>query len=597
MTVSHYSASELKLFLRGVPLFSGIPEEWRDELAAAATVHRVGAGEWLFREGDSGDDLFVVLSGIIAVVREHSPGAEVIQYMAKGDFVGELSLITEMSRSASVRAIRDAELLRVRRTDFRSLLERNPAFAITLTRILGMRLHKTAISPTAPTRSNRVITIVAFSASDEISRAVRSLCEHLSRQPRTAFLTERPATAKGLNPEEVAVDCGRVLSEAESSSDVVVLRCDRNIMDEEWRRFCLRQADRVIVLVDNHTVVSQPDFPVYSGCDLVFVGDDHGIETIRFWTERFHPRTHHRIRGGSHFAKDIGRTARRISGRSIGLVLSGGAARGVAHIGVIEALEDAGIVIDRIGGSSMGALVAAMYATGRSLHEIMVLSRDLLPELFSGFTPSVVSIFNGEGAWEMLHAMVGKGTIEELALPFFACSSDLVQAETVVHREGPIAEAVAASAAIPVILPPVRSGDRILVDGCILNNLPSDVMAAENEGPVIASDVVFSKSEFADRLTKRIESKKTRFLSRAMARLMGGRRELPELWVTATRSALLNSVQDLDRKREIADLAIVCDCTEWGLFQFDRAEEIVNVGRRAARVAMKNAEWLKKFTG
>src|SRR3712207_235006 len=182
--------------------------------------------------------------------------------------------------------------------------------------------------------------------------------------------------------------------------------------------------------------------------------------------------------------------ARRLSGRAVGVVLSGGGARGSAHLGVIEELLAAGVEIDRIGGTSMGALVAGLIASGSTVDEAAAaMARELIERNpLSDYTVPLVALTRGRRAEGMIRRLCGERTIESLELDFFAVAADLIANEAVEFRTGPLAEAVGSSAAIPGYVPPVALGDRLLVDGGVLNNLPVDLMARD-EGPVIAVNV------------------------------------------------------------------------------------------------------------
>src|SRR5919197_2478858 len=143
-------------FLRGVPLFAGLSEAMRDEIAARSTWTHLPAGEWLFRKGEVGDSLYLVASGRLEVVIEQ-PATEVVRLLGRHDVVGELALLTEAPRSASVRARRDSKLLRVTEAQFSELLRAEPEFALALTRALGRQLRASrgipVASPPLPTPS------------------------------------------------------------------------------------------------------------------------------------------------------------------------------------------------------------------------------------------------------------------------------------------------------------------------------------------------------------------------------------------------------------------------------------------------------------
>ncbi|MEZ5070516.1 MAG: patatin-like phospholipase family protein [Bacteroidales bacterium] len=158
----------------------------------------------------------------------------------------------------------------------------------------------------------------------------------------------------------------------------------------------------------------------------------------------------------------------------VALVLSGGGARGIAHIGVIEELERRGYRIASIAGTSMGALVGGVYAAGRLdefKHWILSLDKTRVFSLVD-FTLSKQGLIKGDKVLKKMRDYVPDMDIENLHLPYAALAVDIRHNEEVVFDRGSLYDAIRASIAIPLVLTPVRSNGRILVDGGVLNNIP-----------------------------------------------------------------------------------------------------------------------------
>jgi len=175
----------------------------------------------------------------------------------------------------------------------------------------------------------------------------------------------------------------------------------------------------------------------------------------------------------------------------VGLALGSGSARGLAHLGVIRAIEDAGIEVDFIAGTSMGALIGAIHAAGKL---------DDLEDTFQTFdwkkTVSFFDVilpksglFDGAKISDLVRAYVHANSIEALPKPFAAVATDIVSGEEVVIRSGDVIEAVRASISVPGIFTPVRSNGRILVDGGLTNPVPVSVARAMGADMVIAVDL------------------------------------------------------------------------------------------------------------
>jgi NTE family protein len=279
--------------------------------------------------------------------------------------------------------------------------------------------------------------------------------------------------------------------------------------------------------------------------------------------------------------------ARAILGHSLGLVLSGGGARGLAHIGVLEALEEAGIAVDRVGGCSMGAFVAALFAAGTPPAEILNICRRelVLAKPFNDYTFPRASLLRAHKGDLMLRRLFGDKMLESTRLPCFTVSCDLVTANVVVHRTGLLDRAVAASTSIPGLAPPVLSEGRILVDGGVLNNLPVDQMSDE-EGPIVAVDVS------ADRWRPRTvawESRPGVRGLRAYLTLLAGRgpERVPTLPETLTRATVIGNWRVAIDNRARADVVITPRVEDTGILDFRRLNSIVEIGRTATRESLE----------
>jgi NTE family protein len=295
---------------------------------------------------------------------------------------------------------------------------------------------------------------------------------------------------------------------------------------------------------------------------------------VSSWRAAVRPRTHHLLPNGDLTAA-VDRLARRVTGRSIGIVLSGGGARGLAHIGALRGLRSAGLGADRLGGTSMGALVAALAATGRVPDEIeALLRRELVTgRPFNDYTVPRRSVIRGAKALAMLDRLFGDAELELLGTALFVISADLRSGERVVHRQGRLRDAVAASMAIPGFAPPVMQGGRLLVDGGVLDNLPVEVMIGDGEGPVVAVDVM----RRADRSAPRRRARPVRI-----------RPQRPPIVETMVRATLLGSWERATRSRDRADVVITPAVDDIGLLEFDCLDQAVAAGEAAVAAALRS---------
>jgi len=188
-------------------------------------------------------------------------------------------------------------------------------------------------------------------------------------------------------------------------------------------------------------------------------------------------------------AADLPRVGRILAGREVGVVFGGGGARGFAHLGVLRALEELGVPVDRIGGASIGAPVTVPTAQGadaaRALEIIDRSFRALLD-----YTLPLASLLAGRRITAAIERHMAGLDVEDLPVPYFCVSTNLTTARSTVHRRGPLARAVRCSVSIPGVLPPVAIGSDLHVDGGVLDNLPIEALRTISPGAtVLAIDV------------------------------------------------------------------------------------------------------------
>ena len=179
--------------------------------------------------------------------------------------------------------------------------------------------------------------------------------------------------------------------------------------------------------------------------------------------------------------------AKKLFNTKIGLALGGGAAKGVAHIGVLKALEDAKVNIDFIAGTSVGAMIAALYAFNVDIEAIGSLARRLTMSKVTSFKLNKTGFFTTESLRELILEYVGEVNIEDALIPLSIVATDINSGEEIILTTGSVADAVCASAAIPGIYIPVELNGRTLVDGGLVQNVPIEALQALGAGVTIAS--------------------------------------------------------------------------------------------------------------
>ncbi len=187
---------------------------------------------------------------------------------------------------------------------------------------------------------------------------------------------------------------------------------------------------------------------------------------------------------------------------TVGLALGAGAAKGFAHIGVLDALEKAGIRIDMIAGSSMGAIIGGGYASGLSVDSLskVALTNDWLDvlNLLDPVFPAR-GFIDGQKIHAFLDELYGYQNIEDLAIPFSATTVDILRGELFVLNEGNLANAARASSSIPIIFNPLANNDQVLVDGGMIDPVPIDVVRSMGADYIIAVNVLAFPEDHLDK--------------------------------------------------------------------------------------------------
>ena len=277
--------------------------------------------------------------------------------------------------------------------------------------------------------------------------------------------------------------------------------------------------------------------------------------------------------------------------RDVALVLSGGGARGYAHIGAIEEIEEQGYAITSIAGTSMGALIGGMYAAGK-LHEVKEWLYGLKPKyVFSlvDWSIGMNHLIKGARLMEALKTIVPDVLIEDLPIPFTAIAADVKNHEETVISSGSLYEAIRASISIPSFLEPVTAEGRVLVDGGVVNQLPlnrvkrrkGDILVAVNVSAAYSKDIEAMKEHVSDR-----NNKNAPFLHRLIPTATKGESNYVSLLV---QSYAMLSQQNTEQATIITppDVLASVATNRFGCFNFDKAERISNYGREKMRKALE----------
>jgi predicted acylesterase/phospholipase RssA/CRP-like cAMP-binding protein len=583
--------------------YFGVPLAPEHPLLEQIETRRLPGGAWLMRQGDPGESLYFLAHGRLQAwaAEGDNPRARFLNEIVPGDSIGELSLLTGAPRAVGIQAIRDSLLIRVDREAFEKLAQAYPALALRLAaNVAGLLQSSTRSRPS--TRNLKAISILPLDATPRCEAFCRQFAEQLARQGRTLELAADRLDAAGA-PVQAVVDGHPVppalshwLDDIEDEYRLLLYRCSAD--NPTWGRFALRQSDMVLFVGEAAADPALRDWESHlddsAGAAiarrmLVLLQPAPGqpIRDTAAWLAHRRVDFHVHVRAG--MASDIGRVVRIVSGRALGLVLAGGAARGFAHLGVYRAMQELDLPVDWIGGTSLGAIMAAALASPYSLDRSMEITREAFVKNkpFSDFTLPLVSLISGRRMDRLLRTHLDL-MIEDLPTPFYCVSCHLDTGSMNVHERGYLPDALRASAAIPGIIPPAVVDGRLAVDGSVINNLPVDIMQRKPVGTIVAVDLSADQAVPVDYPK----------VPTAWAILRG--RYLPfarKYRVPALSTVLLKATElgTLERVRKLgaeADLLLRPPVRQFGMTEVKSFDRIVQAGYLHARQELE--AWLER---
>lgn len=520
---------------------------------------QVPQGQVIFHEGDEADSIYIVLTGRLrSVVKQNGKTIKHGEY-GQGDSIGELEVLTISKRAYTLHAIRESELAKVPRGLFEGLAKKHPSITIEIARIIASRVRNRLGAPSlsgyeAPAVSNfRTVSIIPITAGlpiaefgQKLSSAYKDIGQDVISLNIAAILQHLGRNA--FNKIGLLKLSGH-LADLEERYQTVVYIADSNV-NSLWTQTCIAQADCILLLAN---ASSEPDIGEYerllvtmkttARTELILLHDERYVppgSTSKWLKSRIWVHSHHHIQMAfphgnqdptyttsgrlsrlrskvqsiqsdiilkykqrrmpiySHsyvHKNDFYRLARILSGKAVGLVLGGGGARGLSHIGVVRALEESGIPIDFVGGTSIGAFVGGLYAKEYDLVPIYGRAKKFASRVSSlwrmvfDLTYPATSYTTGHefnrGIWKTF----GDTQIEDFWLKYFTNTTNITHSRMEIHKAGYAWRYIRASMSLAGLLPPLTDKGSMLLDGGYVDNLPVAEMKLLGARYIFAVDV------------------------------------------------------------------------------------------------------------
>ncbi|XP_025022047.1 patatin-like phospholipase domain-containing protein 7 isoform X2 [Python bivittatus] len=507
----------------------------------------VEAGRAVYRQGDHSDCTYIVLNGRLrSVIRMDDGKKHLTGEYGRGDLIGVVEALTHQPRATTVHAVRDSELAKLPEGALISIKRKFPQVVTRLIHLLGekilgnlqqgghqLALHTTSSKWDSSNPASNLATVAIMPVSEDVPLSTFTLeLKHALCAIGPALLLTSDNIKQQLG--SAALDSiheyrlSSWLGQQEDMHRIVLYQSDSTLTP--WTQRCIRQADCILIvgLGEQEPTVGElermlENTAVRAQKQLILLHREDGplpsrtVEwlNMRSWcSAHLHLRCPRRVFSRRSLPKlkelyervfqkpadrhsDFSRLARILTGNAVALVLGGGGARGCSQVGVIRALNEAGIPVDMIGGTSIGSFMGALYAEERSYTQMRIKARQWAMNMNSVFktvldlTYPITSMFSGASFNNGVRDIFKDKQIEDLWIPFFIITTDITASAMRVHTDGCLWRYIRASMSLSGYLPPLcdPKDGHLLMDGGYINNLPADVARSMGAKIVIAIDV------------------------------------------------------------------------------------------------------------
>ena len=464
--------------LSSIPFFRLLPSQTLSAISAKLKFVHLDHDDIVFIEDSLGDSMYLIESGQVKVSTGSGSQEKVINYLGPGNFFGEMALLLGQRRSATVTVTIDADLWVLYKSDLDELLADHPNIALQLSRELSRRLSD--VMTEVKKRPGYSLVTVFGHQSWRLAKSIH----RLTGQRVVLFDATHRGLSRQVSPDFQSDDLAILQAEDNLSSDSLVEILGILADGYDWvlvglsssynevnrKAISLAKATVLLNATQEEWITDLCDGPIMS-CDIA---DPEAVDRI----------------------------ARKITHRVVGLALSSGGARGIAHIGVLKVLEAAKIPIDIIAGTSAGSLFGGLYACGNSVEEIGLFAKNLIKliSLRSGlWDPKITlpwdGLIKGNATLKYLAKHFKHATFADTKIPFYVVATDVLSGEQVIFEQDKVADAVRASIGMIGIFAPYHYNGHYLIDGGAVNPVPATVLAEKGANIIIASSVIPSMEE------------------------------------------------------------------------------------------------------
>ena len=579
------------------------------------------SGDVLIRQGEICDAVYFLLSGHLRAIVDMPDGRSVpVGEIGRGETVGELALFTGKARGANVLAIRDSIVVKIQSPIIEKAIGKKPQVALKITRQIIERYDRAQAITTPPAVPVNVTILPITEGVDVKGFITRFMNIRKAKDENICIIDSEYVAQKlgGLDTPDIALPRGNVslaLSDLELKHSGLFFVAEPK--DSAWCHTAVHHSDEVILLanakaspnvtqIEKDLLKGHANLRAQTTLVLLHEDDTQSPRGTSLWLDPRNVSRHFHIR--KTYAPDYRRLNRIISGKATGLVLAGGGARGMAHLGVMTALGEAGLEFDFIGGTSAGAIMGSFAAMDAELKNLKSITRDIFVNSpFGNISgdynlPPLLSLIKGERAWQVSHKAVLDNAgadidLEDSWITFFAVASNFTTHQEEVLTRGNFAKNVVASFSIPGLMPPSLINGDLLFDGGSFNNFPVDHMRKLGASHIIGVDLlpdVVRKNDL-----ERLPNTSSLLWDKLRGRKKQKYRKLPSLPNTLLTASVVTSMAKQKQLREHVDILFQPDTRGVGLLDWKKYDLIFERAKDDAteQLAATNASTLNPFKG